>query len=312
MPRAPNRARTDTDEAVEKRRRRPRRRSSRCRRAPRRRATRGSSRPARAARVRRRSRDAMAATTGAKVLSARRPWVGSPTRRRASTRRAPLAAQACGVGLSCLALPSPTKRRGSRSCSPVQPSNRSAPSLGRPRKDWAPTLLDATPAQSDGLALERGAAWGISWPSARRIRPRRERRADRIGADDGVAVGAAPRSHSALSAPEGRNRRLRSSGSAPARPVRSARRRAKRRRPAAWAAFFGQPSGAAITTVAFALLWFTALTPHAPVLLAAPDAARRRSRSRPFARRRSRRRRRVRGGRRRPHRNAAGANDDHI
>ena len=37
----------------------------------------------------------------------------------------------------------------------------------------------------------------------------------------------------------------------------------------AWAAFFGQPSGAAITTVAFALLWFTALTPHAPVLLAA-------------------------------------------
>ena len=200
----------------------------------------------------------MAATTGAKVLFA--PSVGRLADKapRVDAARAARAAQACGVGLSCLALP---HLADETSWLPLLLAGSAVEALGAvvtkgaPRKDWAPTLLDGDALRKATVSLSNAALLGeLAGPALG---------AFVLGASGARAVGAAAvagelaaqaalerlraRAPSALSAPKGETTKA-----APA-----------------WAAFFGQPSGAAITTVAFALLWFTALTPHAPVLLAA-------------------------------------------
>ena len=200
----------------------------------------------------------MAATTGAKVLFA--PSVGRLADKapRVDAARAARAAQACGVGLSCLALP---HLADETSWLPLLLAGSAVEALGAvvtkgaPRKDWAPTLLDGDALRKATVSLSNAALLGeLAGPALG---------AFVLGASGAPAVGAAAvagelaaqaalerlraRAPSALSAPKGETTKA-----APA-----------------WAAFFGQPSGAAITTVAFALLWFTALTPHAPVLLAA-------------------------------------------
>ena len=200
----------------------------------------------------------MAATTGAKVLFA--PSVGRLADKapRVDAARAARAAQACGVGLSCLALP---HLADETSWLPLLLAGSAIEALGAvvtkgaPRKDWAPTLLDGDALRKATVSLSNAALLGeLAGPALG---------AFVLGASGAPAVGATAaagelaaqaalerlraRAPSALSAPKGETTKA-----APA-----------------WAAFFGQPSGAAITTVAFALLWFTALTPHAPVLLAA-------------------------------------------
>ena len=200
----------------------------------------------------------MAATTGAKVLFA--PSVGRLADKapRVDAARAARAAQACGVGLSCLALP---HLADETSWLPLLLAGSAIEALGAvvtkgaPRKDWAPTLLDGDALRKATVSLSNAALLGeLAGPALG---------AFVLGASGAPTVGAAAvagelaaqaalerlraRAPSALSAPKGETTKA-----APA-----------------WAAFFGQPSGAAITTVAFALLWFTALTPHAPVLLAA-------------------------------------------
>ena len=200
----------------------------------------------------------MAATTGAKVLFA--PSVGRLADKapRVDAARAARAAQACGVGLSCLALP---HLADETSWLPLLLAGSAIEALGAvvtkgaPRKDWAPTLLEGDALRKATVSLSNAALLGeLAGPALG---------AFVLGASGAPTVGAAAvagelaaqaalerlraRAPSALSAPKGETTKA-----APA-----------------WAAFFGQPSGAAITTVAFALLWFTALTPHAPVLLAA-------------------------------------------
>ena len=200
----------------------------------------------------------MAATTGAKVLFA--PSVGRLADKapRVDAARAARAAQACGVGLSCLALP---HLADETSWLPLLLAGSAIEALGAvvtkgaPRKDWAPTLLDGDALRKATVSLSNAALLGeLAGPALG---------AFVLGASGAPTVGAAAvagelaaqaalerlraRAPTALSAPKGETTKA-----APA-----------------WAAFFGQPSGAAITTVAFALLWFTALTPHAPVLLAA-------------------------------------------
>ena len=200
----------------------------------------------------------MAATTGAKVLFA--PSVGRLADKapRVDAARAARAAQACGVGLSCLALP---HLADETSWLPLLLAGSAIEALGAvvtkgaPRKDWAPTLLDGDALRKATVSLSNAALLGeLAGPALG---------AFVLGASGAPTVGAAAvagelaaqaalerlraRAPSALSAPKGETTKA-----APA-----------------WAAFFGQPSGAAITTVAFALLLFTALTPHAPVLLAA-------------------------------------------
>ena len=200
----------------------------------------------------------MAATTGAKVLFA--PSVGRLADKapRVDAARAARAAQACGVGLSCLALP---HLADETSWLPLLLAGSAIEALGAvvtkgaPRKDWAPTLLDGDALRKATVSLSNAALLGeLAGPALG---------AFILGASGAPTVGAAAvagelaaqaalerlraRAPGALSAPKGETTKA-----APA-----------------WAAFFGQPSGAAITTVAFALLWFTALTPHAPVLLAA-------------------------------------------
>ena len=200
----------------------------------------------------------MAATTGAKVLFA--PSVGRLADKapRVDAARAARAAQACGVGLSCLALP---HLADETSWLPLLLAGSAIEALGAvvtkgaPRKDWAPTLLDGDALRKATVSLSNAALLGeLAGPALG---------AFVLGASGAPTVGAAAvagelaaqaalerlraRAPSALSAPKGETTKA-----APA-----------------WAAFFDQPSGAAITTVAFALLWFTALTPHAPVLLAA-------------------------------------------
>ena len=243
----------------------------------------------------------MAATTGAKVLA---PSVGRLADKapRVDAARAARALRACGVGLSCLALP---HLADETSWLPLLLAGSAIEALGAvvtkgaPRKDWAPTLLEGDALRKATVSLSNAALLGeLAGPALG---------AFVLGASGAPTVGAAAvagelaaqaalerlraRAPSALSAPKGETTKA-----APA-----------------WAAFFGQPSGAAITTVAFALLWFTALTPHAPVLLAAlaDRGAPAESLAAFRAAGASRRRRRgpLRGGRRRPHRNAAGAND---
>ena len=200
----------------------------------------------------------MAATTGAKVLFA--PSVGRLADKapRVDAARAARAAQACGVGLSCLALP---HLADETSWLPLLLAGSAIEALGAvvtkgaPRKDWAPTLLEGDALRKATVSLSNAALLGeLAGPALG---------AFVLGASGAPTVGAAAvagelaaqaalerlraRAPGALSAPKGETTKA-----APA-----------------WAAFFGQPSGAAITTVAFALLWFTALTPHAPVLLAA-------------------------------------------
>ena len=200
----------------------------------------------------------MAATTGAKVLFA--PSVGRLADKapRVDAARAARAAQACGVGLSCLALP---HLADETSWLPLLLAGSAIEALGAvvtkgaPRKDWAPTLLEGDALRKATVSLSNAALLGeLAGPALG---------AFVLGASGAPTVGAAAvagelaaqaalerlraRAPSALSAPKGETTKA-----APA-----------------WAAFFGQPSGAAITTVAFALLLFTALTPHAPVLLAA-------------------------------------------
>ena len=200
----------------------------------------------------------MAATTGAKVLFA--PSVGRLADKapRVDAARAARAAQAGGVGLSCLALP---HLADETSWLPLLLTGAAVEALGAvvtkgaPRKDWAPTLLDGDALRKATVSLSNAALLGeLAGPALG---------AFVLGASGAPTVGAASvagelaaqaalerlraRAPGALSAPKGETTKA-----APA-----------------WAAFFGQPSGAAITTVAFALLWFTALTPHAPVLLAA-------------------------------------------
>ena len=177
---------------------------------------------------------------------------------RVDAARAARAAQACGVGLSCLALP---HLADETSWLPLLLAGSAIEALGAvvtkgaPRKDWAPTLLDGDALRKATVSLSNAALLGeLAGPALG---------AFILGASRAPTVGAAAvagelaaqaalerlraRAPHALSAPKGETTKV-----APA-----------------WAAFFGQPSGAAITTVAFALLWFTALTPHAPVLLAA-------------------------------------------
>ena len=218
----------------------------------------------------------MAATTGAKVLFA--PTVGRLADKapRVDAARAARAAQACGVGLSCLALP---HLADETSWLPLLLAGSAIEALGAvvtkgaPRKDWAPTLLDGDALRKATVSLSNAALLGeLAGPALG---------AFVLGASGAPTVGAAAvagelaaqaalerlraRAPSALSAPKGETTKA-----APAwaaffgQPSGAAITTAP-----AWAAFFGQPSGAAITTVAFALLWFTALTPHAPVLLAA-------------------------------------------
>ena len=200
----------------------------------------------------------MAATTGAKVLFA--PSVGRLADKapRVDAARAARAAQACGVGLSCLALP---HLADETSWLPLLLAGSAIEALGAvvtkgaPRKDWAPTLLDGDALRKATVSLSNAALLGeLAGPALG---------AFVLGASGAPTVGLAAvvgelaaqaalerlraRAPGELSAPKGETTKA-----APA-----------------WAAFFGQPSGAAITTVAFALLWFTALTPHAPVLLAA-------------------------------------------
>ena len=200
----------------------------------------------------------MAATTGAKVLFA--PSVGRLADKapRVDAARAARAAQAGGVGLSCLALP---HLADETSWLPLLLAGSAIEALGAvvtkgaPRKDWAPTLLDGDALRKATVSLSNAALLGeLAGPALG---------AFVLGASGAPTVGAAAvagelaaqaalerlsaRAPYALSAPKGETTKA-----APA-----------------WAAFFGQPSGAAITTVAFALLWFTALTPHTPVLLAA-------------------------------------------
>ena len=200
----------------------------------------------------------MAATTGAKVLFA--PSVGRLADKapRVDAARAARAAQAGGVGLSCLALP---HLADETSWLPLLLAGSAVEALGAvvtkgaPRKDWAPTLLDGDALRKATVSLSNAALLGeLAGPALG---------AFVLGASGAPTVGLAAvvgelaaqaalerlraRAPGELSAPKGETTKA-----APA-----------------WAAFFGQPSGAAITTVAFALLWFTALTPHAPVLLAA-------------------------------------------
>lgn len=198
----------------------------------------------------------MAATTGAKVLFA--PSIGRLADKapRVDAARGARLAQAAGVGLSCLALP---HLADGTSWLPLLLAGSAIEALGAvvtkgaPRKDWAPTLLDGDSLRKATVDLSNASLLGeLAGPALG---------ACILGASGAPTVGAAAvagelaaqaalerlrtRSPDALSAPKG--------VTAKAAP--------------AWAVFFG--SSGAITTVAFALLWFTALTPHAPVLLAA-------------------------------------------
>ena len=205
----------------------------------------------------------MAATTGAKVLFA--PSVGRLADKapRVDAARAARAAQACGVGLSCLALP---HLADETSWLPLLLAGSAIEALGAvvtkgaPRKDWAPTLLEGDALRKATVSLSNAALLGeLAGPALG---------AFVLGASGAPTVGAAAVAAAAVAgelAAQAALERLR----ARAPSALSAPKGETTKAAPAWAAFFGQPSGAAITTVAFALLWFTALTPHAPVLLAA-------------------------------------------
>ena len=196
----------------------------------------------------------MAATTGAKVLFA--PSVGRLADKapRVDAARAARAAQACGVGLSCLALPHLADETS-----------------------WLPLLLAGSAIEAPGAVVTKA-------PPAKTGRRRSSRATARkatVSLSNAALLGelAAQRSAFVLCAsarrPSARRRRgelasrLRRPARRPARPVRSARRRAKRRRPRRPGPPLRPAERRGDHDRGLALLWFTALTPHAPVLLAA-------------------------------------------